>query len=102
MSDTGDRKTPDPEYIYVSPAIRYINHSLSGITEASRIAVRINKETMDVEYEPTKIWLKRTTSIALFGATSLTIWYRRKRLQAVGGLVSLAGASRPALSGVAW
>ncbi|KAJ1957602.1 hypothetical protein EC988_000749 [Linderina pennispora] len=92
----------EADYITVSPFIRYMNHALAGITEAPRIAVRVNPKTMDVEYEPTKLWLKNTATVALFGATAWAIWYRRRRLEAVNGLLSLAGASRPVLAGLAW
>ncbi|KAJ2722064.1 hypothetical protein GGI07_003551 [Coemansia sp. Benny D115] len=91
-----------PEYITVSWPVRMINHAFSGITEAPRIAVRMEKKTMSVEYEPTKLWIKRTATAALFAVAAGAALYRRKRLQDVNGLVSLAGASRPILSGVTW
>ncbi|KAJ2000772.1 hypothetical protein GGI04_000608 [Coemansia thaxteri] len=94
--------TSDPDYIVVSPFMRFMNHSFAGITETPRVAVRINRQTMDVDYEPTNLWLKRTASTLLFGITAATVWCRRKRLARVGGLVSLTGASRPILSGIAW
>ncbi|KAJ2307030.1 hypothetical protein IWW54_004533, partial [Coemansia sp. RSA 2705] len=74
-------------YQPVNPFIRYFNHCLAGITESRRIAVRINPVTMDVEYEPTKGWLKHATTLSLFGLTAATIIYRRRRLEQVGGLV---------------
>ncbi|KAJ2756701.1 hypothetical protein H4R27_002525 [Coemansia aciculifera] len=89
-------------FIVVSPFMRVLNHSFAGITESRRIAVRINKQTMDVDYEPTNLWFKRAASTVLFGITIATFLYRRKRLQQVGGLVSLTGASRPVMSGIAW
>ncbi|KAJ2488718.1 hypothetical protein IWW37_004566 [Coemansia sp. RSA 2050] len=97
-----DSVSDDQGFISVSPFMRILNHSFAGITESRQIAVRINKKTMDVDYEPTNLWFKRTTSTVLLGITIATILYRRKRLQRVGGMVSLAGASRPVLSGVAW
>ncbi|KAJ2894137.1 hypothetical protein IWW38_002663 [Coemansia aciculifera] len=100
MADTTTSNEPD--VIVVSPFMRVLNHSFAGITESRRIAVRINKKTMDVDYEPTNLWLKRATSLVLFGLTAATFLYRRKRLERVGGLVSLTGASRPVLSGLAW
>ncbi|KAJ2021266.1 hypothetical protein H4S04_000139 [Coemansia sp. S16] len=90
------------DYIVVSPFMRILNHSLAGITESRRIAVRINKQTMDVDYEPTNLWFKRAATTVLFGITIATFLYRRKRLERVGGLVSLTGASRPIMSGIAW
>ncbi|KAJ2773854.1 hypothetical protein IWQ56_000427 [Coemansia nantahalensis] len=86
----------------VSPAIRYVNHALSGVTEASQVAVRISEDATQIEYEPARPWIRHATTAALFGATAAAIWYRRLRLARVGGLVSLAGASRPVLSGLAW
>ncbi|KAJ2714539.1 hypothetical protein H4R19_001676 [Coemansia spiralis] len=86
----------------VSPAIRYLNHALSGITEASQVAVRISDGATTIEYEPVRPWIRHATTAALFGATAAAIWYRRLRLARVGGMVSLAGASRPVLSGLAW
>ncbi|KAI7820907.1 hypothetical protein BX661DRAFT_188774 [Kickxella alabastrina] len=80
-----------PEYIVVSPILRLLNHAFAGITETPRIAVR-----------PTKLWLKRTTTVVLLGIAAGTLWYRRLQLQRVNGLVSLAGASRPVLSGIVW
>ncbi|KAJ1900802.1 hypothetical protein LPJ66_001225 [Kickxella alabastrina] len=91
-----------PEYIVVSPILRLLNHAFAGITETPRIAVRVKKDTTDVDYEPTKLWLKRTTTVVLLGVAVGTLWYRRLQLQRVNGLVSLAGASRPVLSGIVW
>ncbi|KAJ1733428.1 hypothetical protein LPJ72_002878 [Coemansia sp. Benny D160-2] len=105
----GDRKVSsvstapsEEELITVSPLIRYLNHALSGVTETSKVAVRINKSTLESEFEPVKPWIQRTTTAALFGISTWAVWYRRRRLDRVGGLVSLAGASRPVLSGVSW
>ncbi|KAI9467694.1 hypothetical protein LPJ78_004128 [Coemansia sp. RSA 989] len=96
------QQSKSTNYQPVSPFIRYFNHCLAGITESRQIAVRIDPDTMDIEYEPTKSWLKNATTLSLLGATVAAIMYRRRRLEKVGGLVSLAGASRPILSGVAW
>lgn len=90
------------EYITVSPFIRCLNHSFAGITEASRVAVRINKKTMEVDYEPTNLWIKRAASAVLMGVTMAAVLYRSKRLEQAKGMTSLAGASRPFLHGVAW
>ncbi|KAJ2832537.1 hypothetical protein GGI24_001196 [Coemansia furcata] len=97
-----DSANDNAGFIVVSPFMRILNHSFAGITESRRIAVRINKQTMNVDYEPTNLWYKRVASTALFGITIATALYRRKRLERVGGLVSLTGASRPVMSGVAW
>ncbi|KAJ2705893.1 hypothetical protein FB645_002077 [Coemansia sp. IMI 203386] len=102
MSDTAENGKAANEYITVSQTLRLLNHALSGITESSQIAVRVNKQTMDVDYEPTKTWVKNIATTTLLGTTAAAIWYRRKRLRDVNGLVSLAGASRPVLSGIAW
>ncbi|KAJ1721515.1 ATP-dependent DNA helicase MER3 [Coemansia erecta] len=91
----------EPEYIVVSQPLRLLNHAFAGITESPQIAVRVNRRTMDADYEPTKRWIKNAATAVLFGATAAAVWYRRKRLRAVGNLVSLAGASRPVLSGIA-
>ncbi|KAJ1766978.1 hypothetical protein LPJ74_005605 [Coemansia sp. RSA 1843] len=96
------KSSPQAGFINVSPFIRHLNHAFSGVTESSRVAVRFNKDTMDAEYEPAKIWLRWTTTALLFGISAGAVWYRRKSLEKVGGLVSLAGASRPILSGVSW
>ncbi|KAJ2451339.1 hypothetical protein EV183_003667 [Coemansia sp. RSA 2336] len=96
------QQSKSTNYQPVSPFIRYFNHCLAGITESRQVAVRIDPDTMDAEYEPTKTWLKNATTLSLLGATAAAIMYRRRRLEKVGGLVSLAGASRPILSGVAW
>ncbi|KAJ2445241.1 hypothetical protein GGF42_006065 [Coemansia sp. RSA 2424] len=101
MADTVANDDP-ADFIVVSPFMRILNHSFAGITESRQIAVRINKKTTHVDYEPTNLWFKRAASTVLFGITAATILYRRKRLERVGGLVSLTGASRPVLSGIAW
>ncbi|KAJ2840683.1 hypothetical protein J3B02_006187 [Coemansia erecta] len=102
MSDTAENGKVADEYIIVSQPLRLLNHAFSGITESSKVAVRVNKQTMDIDYEPTKVWVKNTATATLLGAAAAAIWYRRKRLRDVNGLVSLAGASRPVLSGIAW
>ncbi|KAJ1986832.1 hypothetical protein GGI25_006166 [Coemansia spiralis] len=99
---TSYSQSQKPEYITVTPFIRYANHAFAGITESPKVAVKFNKTTREAEYEPTKLWLKRSATALLFALTASTIWYRRKRLEMVGGLVSLTGASRPVLSGAAW
>ncbi|KAJ1761183.1 hypothetical protein IWW43_001090, partial [Coemansia sp. RSA 1935] len=74
-----DNKEPEPQpaestkYITVSPFVRYFNHFLAGITESRQVAVRVNPATMDTEYEPTKIWLKRTATVSLLGLTAAII-----------------------------
>ncbi|KAJ2745843.1 hypothetical protein GGI20_001844 [Coemansia sp. BCRC 34301] len=98
----GTAKTDGEDFVVVSPFMRILNHSFAGITESRRIATRINKKTMDIDYEPANLWFKRAASVALFGITAATVLYRRMRLKRVGGLVSLTGASRPVLSGIAW
>ncbi|KAJ2781643.1 ATP-dependent DNA helicase MER3 [Coemansia javaensis] len=86
----------------VSSALRYTNHALAGITESPRVAVRISPDGKQVEYEPTKTWLKHTATAVLLGTAAAAMWWRRRQLHMAGGLVSLAGASRPILAGVAW
>ncbi|KAJ2796331.1 hypothetical protein H4R20_005563 [Coemansia guatemalensis] len=90
------------DLITVNPFIRYLNHALAGITETQQVAVRIGRDGTNIEYEPTKLWLRHTTTAILFGLTVAAVLYRRKRLEKVGGLVSLSGSSRPILAGAAW
>ncbi|KAJ2614924.1 hypothetical protein H4S08_001475 [Coemansia sp. RSA 1365] len=90
------------DLITVNPFIRYLNHAFAGITESRKVALRIGKDGKNIEYEPTKSWLRHTTTTLLLGLTFAAIRYRRKRLENVGGLVSLSGSSRPILAGAAW
>ncbi|PIA14859.1 hypothetical protein COEREDRAFT_82462 [Coemansia reversa NRRL 1564] len=107
MVDSGGKESiPQPDkgadLIAVNPFIRYLNHALAGITETRQVALRIGRDGKNVEYEPTKSWIRYTTTALLLGLTVAAIRYRRKRLENVGGLVSLSGPSRPILAGAAW
>ncbi|KAJ2077035.1 hypothetical protein H4R24_005368 [Coemansia sp. RSA 988] len=107
MVDNGDKgpalqSGKGDDMITVNPFIRYLNHALAGITETRQVALRVGKDGANVEYEPIKSWLRYTTTALLLGLTVAAIRYRRKRLENVGGLVSLSGPSRPILAGAAW
>ncbi|KAJ1677297.1 hypothetical protein EV182_006463, partial [Spiromyces aspiralis] len=65
-------------------------------------AVKVNPQTGQAIYEPANRYAKHITT-ALLALTSVwAVRQRRIMLERVNGLVSLAGASRPMLTTLAW